>query len=235
MKVQVTEALKSNDKSKIQAVYQSVLGKTFNEKCGDCLRDAKAELRHWLKEQEYQGAAINLFINPYLSENKERQKELEICLEQNEANPLITRIIEVNSRNYNAFFEAMKAFPDDVNIISNSDIFFDETLEEVKSISNFKCYALTRWEIENGIANFLNRRDSQDVWIFRGSPKVNADFNIGVPGCDNHLAWLIKKAGYMISNPSLTIRAFHLHQVKVFTYKNLPLIPEPYLFLNPTT
>ena len=145
----------------------------------------------------------------------------EICRAQNESNPLISKIIEVKDRTYSAFFEAMKAYPDSVNIISNLDIFFDESIAQVKEIRANECYALSPWDYKNGKAKLRNRNDSQDVWIFLGVPKnIDGGVMMGTPGCDNVMAYNIKQAGYKISNPAKRIRAIHVHETEIRTYKD---------------
>jgi hypothetical protein len=55
---------------------------------------------------------------------------------------------------------------------------------------------------------------SQDAWIFTGlKDHVQADFRLGMRGCDNHLAYIMEKQGYRVRNPSLSIDVIHLHNV----------------------
>lgn len=129
-------------------------------------------------------------------------------------------------------------FEDDaVNVIVNSDIFFDETINLARIIKPNQCYALTRYDWNgNGHARFLNRADSQDAWIFRGRIKkeMYSDFCLGVPGCDNRIAYEIKKAGYIILNPSKSIHALHYHASgeRSYTSKTEP-VAKPYHFVPP--
>ena len=44
---------------------------------------------------------------------------------------------------------------------------------------------------------------SQDVWAFRAPlPKVDAQFLMGKPGCDNRIAYEFRKAGMRVNNPA---------------------------------
>lgn len=234
MKEEIEAAIKSRKPSQVREIYSKVFNRQLAKGCNSCIPDAIIELEIYLQNIILGESKINLFVNLYKSDNALRQKELDKCLELNEANEFITRIIPVPSRNYNDIFRQCVLYPNDVNIIANADIFFNETIQHAKKIWKQYCYALTRWDYKNGQAVFMNRKDSQDVWIFRGVPKVNAEFELGQAGCDNHLAYLIKKAGYVLRNPSLTIQAIHLHEVDYRTYKQSDRIPEPYHFLEPT-
>jgi hypothetical protein len=127
--------------------------------------------------------------------------------------------------------------PNEVNIIANADIYFDETIGYAKKISEGECYALTRWELVNGrVVDFNTRHGrpsppewSQDAWIFRGSIQPNKfdnvkalnesarvteiiPFTLGIPGCDNKFCALLKERGVNVMNPSKTIKAIHVHQ-----------------------
>lgn len=182
---------------------------------------------------------INLFINYFDHQNKDRKKELEYCLEKNKRNKLIDNIIIVNRNErstYGDFLRAMNDYPNDVNIIANADIYFDNTIEYANQIKKMECYALTRWELYNGTVMTFNQRHgrpspphwSQDAWIFRGSfkhndfdnviavnPKrqnVEIPFQLGIPGCDNKIAALLREKGFNVTNPSLVIRAIHVHK-----------------------
>lgn len=170
---------------------------------------------------------INLFINPFECQDKIRDEEYKECLQRNVENPLIDRIIFVRENSqatYSDFFLATKKYPEGINIISNLDIYFDQSLsrllphtfqgKEYKGIQSNECYALTRWNIKKGNAELFVEHGqwSQDVWIFKGAvdDRVKAPFGLGLWGCDNHVAYLIGQR-YRITNPSHSIRAFHLH------------------------
>ena len=190
---------------------------------------------------------INLFINYFDHSNSQRKKEIEFCLEKNQENEYLHKIIIVNRNEratYGDFFRAMKAFPKDVNIIANADIYFDETIQLVEGIKQRQCYALTRWEDINGTIMDFNQRHgrpsppqwSQDAWVFRGSTtpeyydNVEAirdnkiremiPFCLGIPGCDNKIAALLKEKGFNVTNPSLNIRAIHKHRNSDRDYPN---------------
>ena len=147
---------------------------------------------------------------------------------------------------YNDWFYLTQQYSkeDDISCVSNTDIIFDS--ENVNKIKNYNwtnslCMALTRWDLINendySTANFFNRCDSQDTWIVKGGFKnVDADFSLGVAGCDNRIAFLLDKH-YELINPSKTIKTYHLHKSDIRNYINygqVQRIPPPYLQIHPT-
>jgi hypothetical protein len=157
----------------------------------------------------------------------------------------------INERpTYNEMFYATNYFPNDINIIANSDIYFDaESLKTLKAMEwpSTTGLALTRWDYVKNSAGgmvketyeFLDRRDSQDTWMFNGAVKTipGADFTLGMRGCDNAICHLLSESGYAMFNPSRTIRTYHLHLCQIKNYSSHEqedLIPEPYKFLEPT-
>jgi len=181
---------------------------------------------------------INLFYNYYKAKTKERQKEIDFCLHKNLSNNFLNTIIIESQENltYNFFFDTINKFSigNDINIICNSDIFFDESIALCSSINKNECIALSRWEYKgDNQIKFLEREDSQDTWIFRGFIKnIYGDFTLGKPGCDNRIAYEIEKAGYKIINPARQIKTYHVHNSNIRNYniKNYQsqLVPGPY-------
>lgn len=202
---------------------------------------------------------IFLFTNWYADKDAHRNDENRTCLEINLANPLIDRIhlmcdgtepaapdhkkivrVPVGRRpTYDDYFRAMSAYPDDVRIIANTDIFFNDTLSLVVSMPADDCYALTRYDVKPEGLVFNNNPESQDVWIFKGPLKpVSGDFPTGKWACDGRIAHEIHKAGYSISNPCKSIIISHLHR----DWRDLgptltadDVVPPPYRALWPTS
>lgn len=111
---------------------------------------------------------------------------------------------------------------DTVHVFANSDIVFDSTIiAGAKTITPKQAFALTRWDMTNDHrAVFMDRVDSQDVWMLKGTiPDIpGANFKTGIPGCDNKIAFLLKSAGYKVFNPSKDIRTYHQHTSGVRNY-----------------
>jgi len=171
---------------------------------------------------------IRLFVNYYKDSNVERQHEIELCIQNNRA--FIPNIVNVgdeyldNAKNvpfksrptFSDFFDVINtiASDDDISIIANLDIQFDDTISLVDKIEKNQVFALTRYE--DGV--HFGRVDSQDVWVFRGKVKdIEADFGLGIGGCDNKILYLLDKQ-YEVLNPSLDIHCHHIHKSGVRNY-----------------
>ena len=206
---------------------------------------------------------MNLFINYFDHKDRQRRKEIEYCLELNEANKHIKNIIVVNRGNratFGEFFQLMRPYKNDVNIIANLDIWFDETIKLADTILPMTCYALTRWEqLGNKIIPFADRHGkrvpaawSQDAWIFRGAPNptgfdsvkavdlntrknVQIPFGMGIAGCDNKLAAMLTERQYTVLNPSYSIRAVHVHKSNGREYPPYQILSgiRPYGLVHP--
>lgn len=208
---------------------------------------------------------VNLFVNWYKEINEQRYDEYFTCLSNNFLNSAIDKIyvlcenilppnvdlyskkfefIEVLSRpTYKDIFEIVNSVTgeDDVNIISNTDIYFDDSIRYVEPTLDYKTvYCLTRWnQMENGEAVFHNKKDSQDVWIFRGKMKhfSGGNYTMGIAGCDNKIAHDFNTSGYKLLNPSLSVKAYHLHNTQIRNYKKdgvVHRLPPPYQFVTPS-
>lgn len=125
-------------------------------------------------------------------------------------------------------------------VISNADIYFDQTLMHLDDhdLSN-RLLCLSRWDVQtDGSSVLFEHPASQDAWIFQPPlQEFFCDFPLGVPGCDNRLAWEAEHAGLTVSNPSRSIRAYHLHltQIRHYTERqriNGPTKPVPAVFME---
>lgn len=234
---EIRDALKSNNRTLIAQTYSAVFGKPIDRNCGSCISDARIALQSRVNELERESAPIILYVGVYEDKNPERQDELEECLYQNQNNPHISKVVEVRDRRP-TFQNLFDLFDENaINVIVNSDIFFTETIQLAKLIKPNQAFALCRYDWNgNGHAKFINRYDAQDAWVFRGKikKKIYADFHLGIPGCDNRLAYELKKAGYLVTNPSLSIHALHYHTSQVRHYNSkTPAVAQPYHFVHP--
>jgi len=198
---------------------------------------------------------IRLFTSYFDSGNKERQDEFDKCIALNIANPFLEEIILLseipapyehkklktyiqNRPTYNDFFEKIneRTEPDDINIISNGDIYFDRTLARLESYNmKYRCLALSRSDEVNGKFRPWHHRDSQDAWVTQGLIDVHGDFYIGRPGCDNRIAYEFTIKGYRVTNPCKSIRIVHVHetQMKSYTRAKEFIVPKPHLVVEP--
>jgi len=115
-------------------------------------------------------------------------------------------------------------------IIANADIYFDTTLRRLQNQDlSGKLLCLSRWDVQaDGGTCFFEHPGSQDAWIFDTPMRAfPCDFRLGVPACDNRLAWEAERAGVCISNPSRSVHANHLHLSGVRRYTERERLPGP--------
>lgn len=206
---------------------------------------------------------IHLYTTFYNEKNESRKAELLACIQKNADNPSIASLtvfnegdsmtylkpdkikdIQISKRpTYNDFISHINnhSTQDDIHIIANTDIFFDEHIAVLEDVLyKNSCFALSRWDTTDSDKPLLyNHNDSQDVWIFKGNIKetLQADFPLGVPRCDNRFLYELEVAGYKVLNPSLSIKAYHMHKGQralVYTEAdNRYQIPKPYRYKYP--
>lgn len=175
---------------------------------------------------------INLFIPWYYEANEIRAEELMFCLRQNIDNPLIDHIYLISEttiqpiehekvtfivKNHRATYKDMFNIAnevngiDDISLISNTDIYFHPSLNLLHEyLLQNVCFAIFRHEKGK---KYKYQNCTQDVWIFKGEINQNiySDFCLGIPGCDNRIAFEIERAGYRLYSPSREIIVFHHH------------------------
>ena len=172
----------------------------------------------------------------------ERQHELDTCWRRNEG--LFDKYTHPKGRPHFAELFTL-CEPGMVNVIANSDIYFDNGILTARP-DHGECFALSRWDIQpDGTAKHYDQPDSQDVWVVYDGPHcIPATFPMGVPGCDNSLAHILIQAGYRVSNPSKTLKGYHLHLTHYRSYLANPSesprgadkierIPPPYALVKP--
>ena len=139
---------------------------------------------------------IHLIQPTATSDYPQRQAEYNHVKEVNASR--FPRVTTPNTRSFKALFNLCD--PRYINVIANADIIIENSVH-LHSIAEGEAWALSRWED----GQLYNHKDSQDVWIVRGRPPkelINLlTFDMGVPGCDNRLAWELQKF-YRVSNPS---------------------------------
>lgn len=215
---------------------------------------------------------MNLLIEYFTSSNTNRDSEYKTCINENVKNPLIEKIyifisddskldiqsdkIEIVKLDKRPTFKFLFEFcntnlSNQVCIIANTDIFFDETLSKIQedSLDN-RFLALTRWDLiyneTQWFVQFYNHPFrggpattgmlSQDSWIFKTPIKVDdrSDFLMGKPGCDNRIVQILHENSYDVRNPSMQIITKHLHVSNHRTYNHTDMVLGPYLLVEPT-
>lgn len=130
-------------------------------------------------------------------------------------------------------------------ILCNADIFFKESLLDLYKINmNDKMLALLRWDVgPTGEAKLFGpRADSQDTWIFLSDSIKSRNWNynifnfqLGQPGCDNAFAGHILRQRFLISNPAVSFKTFHIHNTNIRNYNKQDYIrAELYINLAPS-
>ncbi|HJZ23198.1 MAG TPA: hypothetical protein VJ201_01975, partial [Candidatus Babeliales bacterium] len=194
----------------------------------------------------------------YNEKNPARTKEYLTCLNHNLNHELIDTILVIydtsaddqnntilnylktkkvtisyaNSRQtYGYCFElANKLYPNSKIILSNADIYFNETLNLLRDYDlTGQFLALTRWNItkDNSLELFkqyprgkFNKdwsESSQDVWIFKTPLHITKAIQIqlGIMNCDSRIAYEAFQSGLKVTNPCLTIQCCHLHRTNI--------------------
>lgn len=188
----------------------------------------------------------------YVSPDPARQAELERAAELNRACRLFEHIelAEGGTRRWTFadFFRlAADRFSGRVCVIANSDISFDASLAVAGQLVETPAtlLALTRWDDDTApsmegridTATWRFYSQSQDAWVFRAGslPAFDADFQLGIPRCENRLAFEAARAGVVVRNPALSIRARHHHATNLRTWKPREHYRGPLLFPRLTT
>jgi hypothetical protein len=216
-----------------------------------------------LNKAEYK---FYLFTTYYLTTSEERNREYSFCITKNKqasfdkiylfveekdfafaSNFNVEVVVTASRPTFQDYFNFIKSgdFDNSVNIIANTDIFFC-SLDQVKKnigrlIKGEICFALSRYDyFHKWKTKHFDRSDSQDTWIFRGHSGLerlsSVNFSMGIPGCDNRLAYELNMAGFNVLNPSKTIKTYHLHRVPFRSYEKRPneIVLPPYLLIPPT-
>lgn len=190
---------------------------------------------------------INYYVEYWASENKNRNEEVVNCINANIKSGFFDNIFIFSSSieeniyadiiisdriTYQMIFD--KSI-EGINVFANSDIQFDESITMALNIKNDEFYALTRYENDGNLHKHddpYKGCDSQDTWIWKDQSKINnANFYIGLPGCDNRIAYVADACGYIVKNPALTIKTKHRHttNIRSGTSSNLQhRLPPPY-------
>jgi len=181
-----------------------------------------------------------LFTSYFESGNEARQNELKTCLLNNLNNPEIDHVYCYSESDYimshhklTPKFDGRPTYqdlirwahdiakPEDIVIISNSDIYFDQTIRWPHGVNMHNIMiALSRWDqYPNGHKKLFAYEHSQDTWIFKGKPTIQgATYNFGLPGCDNRIAYDANAQGYKVINCAKDIITYHLHNTNHRSY-----------------
>lgn len=125
------------------------------------------------------------------------------------------------------FRHASSHYPGQTIVVANADIHFDETLALLDNHDmTGKFFCLSTYDVDQNHGWYLRDwASSQDSWIFKAPLReIGANFPMGILACDNRLAALAVKAGLEVTNPSKTIRSYHIHQSNSRKYWGTPAL-----------
>lgn len=196
---------------------------------------------------------------------KQRQQEIDQVLKENIRCEFVDKIVLLNEKLFNlpksqkieqvvvgkrlTYLDVMKyikeSVPRDVYVVfSNSDIYLDSTLCALYSIEMEKKFlSLLRYDVtpNKEPTLFGPRPDSQDTWMLWSSSidfeptEEDFGFPFGISGCDNAINVSMLRKRFIVANPALTIKTYHVHNSNVRTYVRTDVIDKPvFLYLTPT-
>lgn len=207
---------------------------------------------------------INLYIQYFKHKNKSRENELKFCTKHNindknidniylflenlndkedwMINPKVN-IVDYNKRmTFRDFIEfSNKIDNDDIHILCNLDIFFDDTILKLKEHNIYNhLITLTRWNIDvkTKQARHFGVNCSQDFWSWIGKvdlTKLDLNYFIGQVGCDNAVCGEFHEAGWKVINPSLDLKTYHLHEETKREYTDDDVVRKRLYLLYPTS
>lgn len=206
------------------------------------------EIKYCLKKN----IELGLFSKIILLNERIYTKE-ELGLNDNEMKH-VKQVNIVERLKYNHIFRKVREFNLEGYIVfCNSDIFFDKSILNLRKscLSQQKSfYTLLRFEYKNekklGYCKlFINsktkqpRNDSQDTWIFHTSQfqynkqlMKELDFQLGMPGCDNKITFVLAKNGYTCYNEPWNVKTYHFHTTNIRNYKPTQRVSPPYLIIE---
>jgi len=139
--------------------------------------------------------------------------------------------------------------PENVYVVfANSDIYLDSSWRILWSVNmENKFLSLLRWDMREGGTEeeaklFGPRPDSQDTWVvLSDSVKKRTwdfkalDFSFGRAGCDNAINVEMLRAKFLVTNPALSLKTYHVHASEIRNYDPQDIVDKPmYFYIHPT-
>jgi hypothetical protein len=160
------------------------------------------------------------------------------------------KIVQVNITKRLKYQDVFKYITDNniqgYNVITNSDIMLDASIANVKNTDihlQKKMFALLRYELNTSNIKksklFGPRFDSQDTWIIHSNFNIQPNqqqifnFQLGKPGCDNKMVYLMNVLGFEVINDPLFIKTYHYHLTQIRNYNHSDVITKPWGVIIP--
>jgi hypothetical protein len=194
-----------------------------------CDKKRYDEIKYVLKKN-----VENKYLHKIYLLNERIYTNEELGLSHDEVNNKIIQINIHKRLEYKNFFDLIEqnnqcAF----YILSNSDIFFDENINNLRrtTISSEKSmFALNRREyfLETPLDNCELRimANSQDTWIIHSNfnlskeEREKCNFNLGKVYCDNRIARIFRDLDYIVYNDPSLIPTYHYHTSEIRNYSS---------------
>jgi hypothetical protein len=134
-----------------------------------------------------------------------------------------SEIIDFNDRlTYSSWMSLAKQENDAIALLVNSDIYLSEGAEYLDAVFNTPnaFMAMSRYNPIPGTEKFgLNSFPhwTQDVWGIRTDANISksllyaSTFALGIPGCDNRIAYVMWSHGFEVKNPAYFVKTVHEH------------------------
>jgi hypothetical protein len=209
------------------------------------------EMQHCLKRNVRLGQFKEIIL---LGEREYSPEELGLTAREMEA---VRQVVIGHRMKYSSVFLRVKLLRlKGYVVFANSDIFFDESIANLRrsalSVSK-SAYTLLRYEYTGKERNLRfcriftrpgqteGRADSQDAWAYHTDQLEvtsdlikQSDFMLGMPGCDNKIAYVLHANGYRCYNACRNVKIYHFHATQIRNYSAKDLIPPPYMHVVPT-
>jgi len=172
---------------------------------------------------------MNYYTEYWQSPDEDRNNEVIKCINKNIASGFFDNIFIFSEKSENRInipiiISSRKTYQDifdqsinGVNILSCADIEFNSSIKLAEDIKEKQFYALTKYENDGFLHKHYTKdsySDSQDVWIWKNLSLIkNANFFMGTIAADNALAYIAESSGYDITNPCLSIKVYHKHEI----------------------
>ena len=214
-----------------------------------CVKEDSAPPRLWWITQffKHDKSKRSAEIRKCLRENaKSRLIDRVLLLNESpqefQESPKIVEEVIGHRLTYQDVIDRIYDIPDDVIVaFANADIFIDDN--SWKDLWNLnledKFLALLRYDVTGtwdvtDAKIFGPRADSQDTWVVRAvdvkkraKESWNLGFKFGKMGCDNVIALEMMKQKFLVSNPSQTLRTYHVHTSEIRNYAKTDVIEAP--------
>jgi len=255
-KVLLTEYFKnkydSRDREVIMSIQNNQSNNVFDEILIMCENDIPDFIDNGNIQKQYKRFLLKQKINAKSNQRNGRQKNMKpFVYKENSIKCVLTN----KRQTFKSMFEyANKHYPNSIVVISNNDIYFDESIKLLDDYDmTNKCFSLLRYDVQpdkknskifeyydhelaRGYGEKGPRSDAQDCWIFKTPISIpnESNFYFGILGCDNHITYLLHKQGYIVSNPALDIKSYHLHLTGIRNYDKNKRIQPPWLYVKPS-